>query len=253
MMTTNPGWSTVHIGATLLLLAVSGCAQRDTQDIVDKPPTLEIPYSVDIVVADGNLDEQCYSRHAPLRNFVVAASPDRTAMSTEFWLFWSEEHLVFASRCEDTTLAASKPSDDEHHVDGQDRVELFLWNGDPLAPYYCLELAPHGAIHDYKAVFYRQFDDEWSPVGTWKSSATTTKDGYNIELLLPKSAIEAMGHALEDRHSLYVGLFRADFDRLNGTPTWITWVDHGMEPDFHVAESFGMAVLEEKPESSSEQ
>ncbi len=52
-----------------------------------------------------------------------------------------------------------------------------------------------------------------------------------------------MGEKLVDGRQFRCGLFRADFDKLNGEPTWITWVDHEGEPDFHVAESFGIAEL----------
>lgn len=82
---------------------------------------------------------------------------------------------------------------------------------------------------------------------TASHSAVLSDDGYAVELILPKAAIEAMGLKLESGACFKVGLFRADFDKLNGQPTWITWVDHGREPDFYTADSFGTALLKAPP------
>jgi len=193
------------------------------------------------LAADGNLDEPCYAQHAPLKAFRVAGDAARTAPSTRAWLFWAEERLVCAFECTDSSPAWAAPEADERLVDGQDRVELFLWPKD--ASYFCIEAAPGGAVHDYEARFYRRFDDTWSPVGGWACKARQTQEGYAVEMIIPRQAIEAMGLKLEAGVALKLGLFRADFDKLNGEPTWITWVDHGREPDFHVSESFGTALF----------
>lgn len=209
----------------------------------EAPMTLEIPHETGPFVIDGVLDEVCYREHPPLTAFVVAGDPARTAPSTKAWLFWNETHLVCAFECADTTPADCGPSDNEHDVDGQDRAEIFLWTGDPSAAYHCIEAAPGGAVHDYAARFYRRFDSAWSPGGGWMCHAVRSPRGYSVEMALPKVAIEAMGIRMQACHLFRIGLFRADFDTLNGTPTWITWIDHGRDPDFHVAESFGHARL----------
>jgi len=229
----------------VMALAVVGCATYRYE-----PAKLyRVPYMSDLIKADGNLDEECYRKHAPLTSFVVAADPTRKPPPTKAWLFWNEHSLVCAFECVDSTPAWAVPAADERNVDGQDRAEFFLWTGDSKGPYFCIEAAPGGAIHDYQARFYRKFDDGWfpaaagSPAGGWAHKAVLTPGGYTVEMIIPKSAIEAMGLKLGPGARFKIGLFRADYDKFNGRPTWITWVDHGREPDFHTADSFGTALL----------
>jgi len=177
----------------------------------------------------------------------VAGAPTATAPGTRAWLFWSEGRLLFAFDCEDGRVVARPPSTSERAVDPQDRVEIFLWSGRAEDGYYCLELSPAGAAHDYRARFYRQFDDVWSPAGLRWSAAPTAR-GYSVEGELPRDGVEAMGFRLRAGERWRLGLFRADFDSdaPGAEPRWIAWVDHGGTPDFHVAGSFGHAVLEER-------
>lgn len=221
------------------VLAISGCATTARQ----QTETLRVPYLRSSITVDGRLDEACYRSNTPFTAFQVAADNTRTASATKAWLFWSEEGLVCSFACEDSTRASLPPSANEREVDGQDRAELFLWDGRPDGEYFCVEAAPDGALHDYQARFYRKFDDTWSPSGGWAHKTEITPRGYCVEMVLPRQAIEAMGLKLEPGAHFKMGLFRADYDRLNGQPTWITWIDHGREPDFHVSDSFGTAVL----------
>lgn len=223
-----------------VMVMFSGCVT--TGQAPTRP--LAIPYASTVVQADGQLDEACYREHAPLRDFVVAGDGKRYESSTKAWLFWNENALVCAFACEEATLAWAPPVANERDVDGQDRCELFLWTGNPQDAYYCIEAAPGNAVHDYRARFYRVFDDTWTPGAGTVCRASRTSSGYNVEIVLPKAAIESMGLKLEAGRRWRVGLFRADYDRYNGTPTWVTWIDRPRVPaDFHVAESFGAAEL----------
>lgn len=220
-------------------LAFTGCAtfQGGTDRV------FRVPCLASSIEVDGKLDDDCYRQHAPLTSFVVAADNARKAPSTKAWLFWNEQCLVCAFECRDSTPAWAAPAANERDVDGQDRAEVFLWTGDSKGPYFCIEAAPGGAVHDYQARFYRKFDDTWAPAGGWAHKALLTPDGYTVEMVIPKSAIEAMGLKLAPGARFKIGLFRADYDKLNGQPTWIAWIDHGREPDFHRADSFGTALL----------
>jgi hypothetical protein len=208
---------------------------------------LSIPYLSSQIVVDGKLDEDCYKKYPPLVDtFVVAGDKTRISPATKAWVFWNEEQLIYAYSCEDSSPASAPKSDNKQEVNGQDRGEIFLWNGDPDHSYYCFEIAPLGAILDYKAEFYRKFDDTWSPAGEWEYKTLVTPKGYSIEMVLSRESIEAMGLKLQTGERFRIGLFRADYDKYNGTPTWITWIDRSGEPDFHVSESFGMAELKKK-------
>ena len=210
--------------------------------------TLSIPFARDTIIVDGRLDEVYYRAHKPLSAFVSAGDHAHKPPLTRAWLFWCEENLTIAFECGDKTLASASPTTNERNVDGQDRIEFFIWNGKPSSPYFCVEISPDGAVHDYKARFYRRFDDRWMPDGEWSYSALKTRTGYNVEVVLSRKALERMGCPLAKGHTFQLGLFRADFDKFNGNPTWITWVDYGGEPDFHISESFGHAELT-KPRS----
>lgn len=222
-----------------MILLLTGCITLGD----NTPNLLEVPCLQAPVCVDGVLDEWAYSAYPPLTNFGVAGEATRPVPFTAAWVFWTEEALVVAFACEEPTPAWAPPSACETDVNGQDRVEVFLWPGESSRAYYCIEAAPGEAVHEYKSMFYRQFDDDWAPSGGWVCKAQTTETGYTVEMALPWTAIEGMRIRLEKGFRFRLGLFRADFDVLNGTPTWITWVDHGREPDFHVPTSFGTAVL----------
>ncbi len=208
---------------------------------------LSIPYLSSPIEVDGKLDEECYQKYPPIVDtFVVAGDKTRSAPTTKAWLFWNEDQFVYAFDCEDSSPAAIPKSLDEQEVNGQDRGEIFLWDGDPKHAYYCFEIAPLGAILDYKAEFYRKFDSSWSPAGKWEYKSLVTPAGYSIEMVLSRQSIESMGFKLQSGERFRIGLFRADYDKYNGTPTWITWIERGGDPDFHLAESFGTAELKSK-------
>jgi hypothetical protein len=193
---------------------------------------------------DGQLSEACYQGKAPFTGFVVAGQPAVRPQPTKAWLFWNLERLVFAFEVTDAQIVGTPPSGRERDVDTQDRVEVFLWSGRTNDTYHCIEIGARGAVHDYAARFYRQFDDGWSPAGL-KTAAVSTPSGYLVEGEIPGAALEAMGLRLRDGLRLRLGLFRADFrPGRSEDPTWICWVDaRGPQPDFHVAGSFGTAVL----------
>ena len=222
-----------HFLAGLALLAAcAGCQSL---------PVLRVPMSQGPFRIDGRLDEPCYATTKPLDAFVVAGLPDKKPAATKAWVFWQPDQLVFAFECEDATILAKEPTSDESDVDGQDRVELFLWNGRPQDTYFCIEIAARGAVHDYSARFYRRFDSSWQVPGLQYAVAPAAK-GYCVEAAVSRSAMEACGFDLKPGENLNAGLFRADFhaSQPGVEPDWITWVDaRSPKPDFHVAGSFG--------------
>ena len=232
----------VAAAALGLALVWTGCAAR-SGTILAKP-VLHVPRLDEPVAVDGGLNEPVYQRAACVASFVIAGDPARSPAATSAWLFWTADRLVFAFDCDDRTPVASPATPDEHDVDAQDRVELFLWSGREADEYSCLELAPAGAVHDYRARFYRRFDDTWQPAG-WEHAARSRPGGYAVEASLSRAALEAMGFHLRAGERWRAGLFRADFDPAKpDRPDWITWVDaQSPQPDFHVAGAFGWLVL----------
>jgi len=207
-------------------------------------PELAVPRIAGEVRVDGSLSGACYAAHPPLADFTVAGEPGRRAQPTRAWLFWRPEELIFAFSAVDSQIVAAPESGHGLDVSAQDRVELFLWSGNPDDTYYCIEIGARGAVHAYAARFYRKFDESWSPRGM-KVAVIPTASGYQVEGSLPREVMESCGFRLEAGRKIRCGLFRADFQpgRPND-PTWICWVDsRGPRPDFHVAASFGTITL----------
>jgi hypothetical protein len=231
--------------ASCLWWGLPGCYSTSAKEKTDQSHEVVVPFTSAPIRIDGKLDEPCYRTWSPVANFVIAGRPDKQPSKTKAWLFWQEEGLSFAFDCEDKDLVAAPPSAKEHDVDGQDRVEIFLWSGNLKDVYYCIEIGARGALHDYSARFYRQFDDGWSLEGL-EYVVNPTATGYCVEGAIPRPALEKMGFSLKPGAACRLGLFRADFASEDGEnePTWITWVDaKGPKPDFHVAPSFGRCTF----------
>jgi Carbohydrate family 9 binding domain-like len=225
-------------GIGLLLLAATCQIRGLTASEQLVVAEYEIPYSAAPITVDGLLAEACYLNRPAITQFTQASNPSEVVPATESWLFWNEGGLSFAFRVVDSNLAAQVASDDEHDVDHQDRVEVFLWSGNTNDPYHCIEIAAQGAVHDYLARFYRKFDDDWQAPGC-KTMVTRNESGYIVEGHLSAEGLAQMKYPLASGKTWSIGLFRADFDRYAGTPTWINWKDSGSkDPDFHVATAF---------------
>ncbi len=220
------------LAALFVLLACAGCRSI---------PEMPVMHSTGPFRIDGKLDEHAYAAVPPLKSFVIAGDAEMTASPTRAWVFWQEDQLLLAFECTDKTIVAAAPSNNERDVDGQDRVELFLWSGNPHDAYYCLEFAARGALHDYQSRFYRCFDSSWKLPGL-QYAAELTAQGYCVEAALSRSALQQCGFQLNPGTQFRAGLFRADFSTAQDgvEPLWITWVDaRTPKPDFHVAGSFG--------------
>ena len=211
----------------------------------DKAPVLKIPRLQTTVKIDGNLDESCYAKHGPFTDFRIAADSKNKPPLTRAWVFWQKDKLIFAYECEDKLVVAQPPGKDEMAVDLQDRVELFLWNGRAEDAYLCLELAPRGAVLDYRAGFYRRFETDWDAQGL-KTASVITANGYRVEAELPAAAARPFGIEFDEGATFRAGLFRGNYQtgKKDEEPMWITWVESGTDkPDFHVAAAFGRFVL----------
>jgi hypothetical protein len=168
---------------------------------------------------------------------------DRAAPGTAFCFLTDGAVLYFAFRAtdEDVVLAEGSP-EDESLVARGDRVELFLAREARLDEYYCLEIDPLGRVLDYKARFYRRFDNGWD----WSDltvAARQRPDGYDVEGCFSHRALEEMGLAVSSGTPLLVGVFRAEFSHREAESpeeSWISWVRPRVEkPDFHVPSAFG--------------
>lgn len=224
----------------LIVILLTGCAHVSRDPVM----ALHITRLSEPLHVDGRLDEPGYQRVTPVADFKVASQPGVEAQPTRAWLQWNEAGLWFAFAAQDATIVSAPPTEDEHAVDSQDRVEIFLWPENSRR-YFCIEIAPDGAVHDYAARIYRRFDDSWTSSDT-RLAAQRTADGYAVEGLVPVAALHAMGVRLwRPGTRLHVGLYRADFrSETPEDPTWLTWVEPNLpKPDFHVRATFAPVVL----------
>jgi hypothetical protein len=210
-------------------------------------PTLKVPEWTGPIQIDGWLNEPCYQQRPLVNQFVIAGQPKQMPQLTRAWVFWQTNQLVFAFECQDTNLIAAPPSLAEHDVDAQDRIEIFLWSGRAKDDYLCIEIGARGAMHDYRAKFYRQFNDSWYAQDA-PYAISRTRNGFIVEGAIPASVLQPFGFQLRAGTRWRVGLFRADFHTPEAEPQWITWFDaRGPKPDFHVARSFGKLILTPAP------
>jgi len=223
-----------------VVLLLTACAHVPRDPVM----ALSIARLTEPLHVDGRLDEPCYQRVIPVTDFKVASKPGAEARPTYAWLQWNEAGLWFAFAAQDTTLMTAPPTGDEHAVDGQDRVEIFLWPQNSRR-YFCLEIAPDGAVHDYAARIYRRFDDSWTPARA-RFATQRTADGYAVEGFIPAAALHAMGvRSWKPDTRLHLGLYRADFrPEAPDDPIWLTWVEPNLpKPDFHVRATFAPVAL----------
>jgi hypothetical protein len=211
-------------------------------------PLRYIPKLQDGIRIDGTLDESCYADTQPVENFKIAGRQDQTAPSTRAWVFWTEEKMVFAFQCVDHNIAAKPRSWDDMAVAPQDRVEFYLWCGNEEDAFISFEIAPLGAVLDYRAKYYRYLNFGWTPE-TLNYAVSLTADGYCMEAELYQKDLSEAKIQMEPGARFRAGLFRSEVKDLqeNVEPTWITWVDASEPfPDFHIPRSLGEFVLEDE-------
>jgi len=223
------------VGLAVLLSACRAPSSRQVQGI---------SYNSQALNVDGRLDEQVYGTRPFTTELKPASRSGVAAPETKAWLWWNEGGLLFAFDARDERIASAPPGQDEHAVDLQDRAELFLWP-EASQDYFCVEISPSGAVHDYSARIYRRFDDAWSPAGA-RFAARPLPGGYAVEGFLPLSALRRMGVSTwKAGTSFQLGLFRADFDPSDTrNPLWLTWIDPRLpQADFHVRGAFAPVIL----------
>lgn len=234
--------------AGLLLLA--GCRFAAAQDAGKAATKTYIVRRIErsVVTVDGILSAGEWPGDGWLRDFSFPWR-DRSSPKTEMCCVTAEKRLFFAFQCDDSDLVirASLPSE-ENAVAAGDRVELFFARDRALAEYYCLEMSPAAMVLDYRASFYRKFDDSWDCTGL-VLAACTRRGGYTVEGSIPLTTLrELCGADLMAGEPVLAGVFRAEYCHSHSGPpreAWISWVDPDTdEPDFHVPSALGVFQLQ---------
>ena len=108
------------------------------------------------------------------------------------------------------------------------------------------EMDPRGLVYQYRGEFHRKFDPSWNLPGL-EVKAEITTEGYRVEGAFILADLVDLGCLADGK--MITGLYRGEFSHLGDSSVaqdWISWVDpETPTPDFHVADSFGLFILED--------
>jgi len=198
------------------------------------------------ITVDGKASETAWQT-IPTETGFGAPWESHPAPSTSFRAFHSGEYLYFLFQASDPDIIITAGAPEEVVASG-DRVELFFSRDPEMKDYYCLEIDPRGKVLDYRASFYRRFDNSWDLAGL-RTAGSLTGEGYTVEAAIPVSWLEESGlSGTARRDGIFAGIYRAEFSRAGDggiSESWITWKDPGSRAaDFHIPSSLGLLILE---------
>jgi hypothetical protein len=189
-----------------------------------------------------------WNKALELNSFTYPWLPDNPP-ETRFRALWDKDNFYFRFDVVDSKILTFQQTNHKMEVVDSDRVEIFFRKDDQLAPYYCLEMYPHGRVLDYKAHYYRQFDFEWAWPGRehLDVQSALTASGYYVEGSISLESLKQLG--LLRNNELQAGLFRGQCVQLPDPESefkWISWVQPDSDhPDFHIPSAFGKVILED--------
>lgn len=225
-------------------LFLVGCATIDKENHALRARIYDVAsVGENAITVDGVIQQSEWPGHGWETDLVFPWQQRKTPF-TEFCCVTDGNYLLFAFQCEDAdvVIGGAEPRVELAVAEG-DRVELFFARDLALSEYYCLEISPAGNVLDYKASFYRQFDDSWDCPGL-AVAAKTRKGGYVVELAIPLTTLRKLtGFDRAEDQVIPIGVFRAEFSHTHANKPreeWISWVCPETEkPDFHVPSALG--------------
>lgn len=228
--------------ACLLLSWSVGAAADPSAQIPLK--TYEVPsVAPGVITIDGSLGGSEWPADAWERGFAFPWLVRKTPR-TEMCCVCDGKSLLFAFQCDeaDLVLRGALPKNERAVAEG-DRVEMFFAKDPDLREYYCLEMSPAATVLDYRASFYRKFEDSWDCPGLTLVTGTR-RGGYVVEGSIPLATVQEMcGADLLQGEPIRVGAFRAEYSHVAGAEpeaAWISWVDPKVEKaDFHIPAALG--------------
>jgi hypothetical protein len=208
----------------------------------DRPTILARHVADDAVVIDGKVDQAWAT--APVTTFDTAWSGDRTAVSTNVRVLWSERALYMLWELDgaglnvDTTRPVSV---EREKLFQEDCVELFL-APDPAERrrYFEIELGPMGHFFDLLIDRRKGTSDAgFSSNAQIRTTVDRAHGKATIEVALRNP--ELVG-ALRRDAKLPVGLFRMEGKAPRQFLAWSP--TRTPRPNFHVPDAFGTLVLQ---------
>ncbi|GEM68792.1 hypothetical protein SMI01S_23980 [Sphingobacterium mizutaii NBRC 14946 = DSM 11724] len=201
-------------------------------------PIIPINKGLSITI-DGNLSDWNNQNNLFSVNQFISPWGNQNFGKTIFKAFHDGSYFYFYFDIMDKNIIEKK-FEKEADVGGGDRGEIFLSADTGLSEYYCFEISASAKVLDYRASHYRKFDYGWDLESLEVKSKIKT-DGYILEGRIPMAFIKGL-MASNSEQSLYLGLFRGEFDSMEWdekTINWISWIRPTSEkPDFHITSAF---------------
>jgi hypothetical protein len=161
----------------------------------------------DAVRIDGDLSDRNWQRIPPLNLVVNNGSAAPAKYRTVAYAAWSDTRLYFAYRCEIDAINTVGTQRDDDVWKGE-CAELFLCPRGADAPYYEIEINPHGVIYDSRVLsyswtehglMYRTWAREWNPDMVCETKIQRDAEGrvtgWTLEASLPFSALDGVPRA----------------------------------------------------------
>lgn len=217
----------------VVLLGVQGCRHTESNIFL-------INHYASEIHVDGNIRETEWDNATAISNLQSPWAPTELDSSI-FRCFSTQEYFNFCFEVIDRSLTIVDYTD-ELSVTKGDRVELFFSPSLELSSYYCIEINPHGNILDYKAQFYRKFDNSWN-FNHYNIVGKVAPNGYVIEGQISLAELKTLD--IDLNKGFYLGIFRADFFEENeDSVTWFSWINpNSKNPDFHIKSAFVKSKL----------
>ena len=194
-------------------------------------------------------NDKNWKEATPLSDF---SYPWRNELPEEtiFKALYDDNYLFLKYEVKDSNILISNVHNSKMDVAQSDRVEIFFRKDETLKEYYCLEIDPKGKVLDYKASYYRKFDENWSwPKGHLFVTGENIKGGYKVEVSISLKSLKDLGLLKNDE--IESGIYRGNCielpskENIDGKIKWISWINPMTDmPDFHVPNSFGILKLE---------
>lgn len=205
-----------------------------------KVPVYKVNYvNNHCIKVDGISDDDTWGRAIMLKDFLLPWKDDKPPL-TIFRALYDTSNLYILFQAMDHNMVIKDSISNEIDIAKEDRVEIFISKNKTMDEYFCIEIDPLGRVLDYRASYYRKFDDQWCIDGILVGSKIYP-ESYKVEVSIPLKSIAKMG--VDISADFYVGLFRADLENaVSGLKeNWLSWVDPKTpKPDFHVPEALGL-------------
>lgn len=178
------------IAILLVLIAIHGITMGGDKLVHREIRFTGVPYTSDVPVLDGKLDDPCWSNASILKDFVLTAGEigSTPKYPTKCMLLFDDTHLYVGFHCKEpdvSTLKSTSLRFDDLDIIFDDRVEVFLDVNHDHRSYYEFAVNPAGVMFDQTG--YNRLngsktcDMEPRWTGRWRAKTSVTEGAWFAE------------------------------------------------------------------------